>query len=146
MPPSERNDVLLRALSWPLIMVGFLVAFIEILARGGLVAGMTFWFVCVAALYVWGFNQQRRARLQIRTEIERSGGKVVKMNYRHLRIGPFSLWNSSRSQLVYRAVVQDATGRERIVWARWGSRWYWEPNTLELKWEKDAPDKVTQKA
>jgi hypothetical protein len=83
-PPSQSNATLLRALSWPLIMVGFLVAFIEILAKGGLVAGATFWFVFIAALVqlstqnssctflgntVWHFvrrGNRKRLRIQLR--------------------------------------------------------------------------------
>jgi len=83
----------------------------------------------------WTVEQRRRARREIRGEIERGGGKVVEMNYRYLQLGPFSIWDTSRSQLVYRLVVHEPSGRERIVWARWGRRWFWNSETLELKWE-----------
>lgn len=72
----------------------------------------------------------------MRGEIERVGGKVLKMSYRHLRLDPFSLWNSSRTQHVYRVVVQEASGRECIAWARWGHRWYWNRDKLEVKWQE----------
>lgn len=117
-------------------MLAVLVAFVAIFTRWGLAAAIVFWSLLMLGLVTWSLNQQRRARREIRSQIARSGYKVLKMNYRHLRLGPFSLWNSSRSQLVYRVVVQEATGRERVVWARWGRKWFWNPDALELKWEE----------
>lgn len=119
----------------PLLPVAALIAFIVIVAKWGIAAGVGFWFLIIVATLLWGMQQGRRARQEIRDEIERSGCKVVKMNDRYLRLGPFSLWNSSRTQHVYRVLVQEPTGYERVVWARWGRRWYWNQDKLELRWE-----------
>src|SRR5262249_51163926 len=98
---------------------------------------VSFWVVLILAMWAWGLAQIRRGRGEIRGEIERSGYEVVKMNHRYLRLGPFCMWNSSRSQLVYRVIArEESTRREGIVWARWGRRWYWDPDTLELKWQE----------
>ena len=138
MALSVGKDVDLKAVAMPLVPIAAIVVSIAILARWGLAAGVGFWILFVAAILLWGVGQRSRARQEIRSEIERSGGKVLKMSYRHLRLGPFSLWNSSRSQHVYRLVVQDTTGRERIVWARWGRRWFFNPDALELRWEGET--------
>jgi hypothetical protein len=122
----------------PLVMIAALVLFVAIFTKWGIAAAIVFWSLLMIGLVVWSVGQLRRARREIRGEIEQSGCKVTKMNYRHLRLGPFSLLDSSRSQLVYRVVVQEATGRERIVWARWGRRWFWNPDALELKWEDET--------
>jgi uncharacterized protein (DUF58 family) len=145
MPASKTGEAMalsgsknVTVLAMPVFMIAALIGFIAIFGKWGIAPAMTFWFLFVAALWVWSFMQLRRARREIRGQIELSGGKVIKMNYRYFRIGPFSIWNKSRSQIVYRVVVQEATGRERIVWAQWGRRWFWDPDTLELKWEGEA--------
>ena len=133
------KDVDLKAVAMPVVPIAAIIVCIAVLVKWGLAAGVGFWFLFVAAVLLWGVEQRSRARQEIRGEIERTGGKVVKMNYRHLWLGPFfSIWNSSRTQHVYRVVVHEPTGRERIAWARWGRRWYWNPDTLELKWEEEG--------
>src|SRR5581483_1254158 len=119
----------------PVFVIAVLVGFVAIFTKWGIAAALSFWFVFLVALQLWAWDQGRRARREITSRIELSGGRVVKINYRYLRLGPFSLWNSSRSQHVYRVVARDPSGRERIVWARWGRRWFWNPDTLELEWE-----------
>ncbi len=120
----------------PVFMIAGLLVFLVIFTKWGVAAGVVFWFAFVFALQLWAWDQGRRARHEIRSQIERSGCRVIKMKYRFFRIGPFSLLNSSRSQHHYRVLVQDATGRERIVWAQWGRRWLWDHDTLELRWEQ----------
>jgi hypothetical protein len=137
MALSGNRDVKAKALAIPFLMIAVLVTFVEIMAKWGITAAVSFWVVLTLAMWAWAFAQIRRGRHEIRGEIERSGYKVVKMNHRYLRLGPFSIWNTSRSQLVYRVVVrEESTGRERIVWARWGRQMYWDPDTLELKWQE----------
>ena len=92
-----------------------MVGLIAIFVRWGIAGALGFWFVFVIALLLWSLEQGRRARCEIRSQVAQSGCKVVKMNYRYLRIGTFSLLDTSRSQHVYRVVVQEATARERIV-------------------------------
>lgn len=121
----------------PLIPIAAVAGFLTVFARWGLIAAVSFWIVMMTALVAWSVGQRRRARQEIREEIETFGGRVMEMDYRHLRLGPFSLMDSSRSQIVYRVVVQEATGRERIVWARWGRKWFWNADQLELRWQDD---------
>jgi hypothetical protein len=141
MPLSAAKNVDLKAVAMPVVPLAAVVVCIAIMVKWGLAAGIVLWFLFVAAILLWGMQQRSRARQEIRDEIERGGGKVLKMNYRHLRLGPFSLWNSSRTQHVYRVIVQEASGRERIAWVRWGRRWYWDPDTLELKWQDEATNR-----
>ena len=138
MTPNRSDNVDAKALLMLLVMPAALIAVITIFTRWGLAAAFCFWFLFCTGLVVWAWQQLKRAKKEIRSQIERSGGRVTKMNYRYFRIGPFSLLNSSRSQHVYRVVVQEATGRERIVWARWGRRWFWNPIALELKWQDNG--------
>jgi hypothetical protein len=125
----------MKALGIPVAVIAVLVGFIAIFTKWGLAAGIAFWAAIMIALLIWSLGQFRRARREIRHAIEQAGGTPIEMRYRHLRLGPFSLWDTSRSQHVYRIVVREATGHERIVWARWGRRWYWTQDSLELKWE-----------
>ena len=134
MAMSVGKQVDMKAVAMPVVPIAAIIVCVAIMVKWGVAAGVGFWFLFVAAVLLWGVQQRSRARQEIRDEIERSGGKVVKMTYRHLRLGPFSLWNSSRTQHVYRVLVQEPTGRERVGWARWGRRWYWNPDSLELKW------------
>lgn len=138
MTLGGNRDVDVKGLAMPFVMIGALVGLLAVFGKWGLAAAIGYWCALVAALLVWSAQHFQRAKREICSEIERSGAKVLRINYRHFRLGPFSIWNSSRSQLVYRAVVQDATGRERIVWAQWGRRWFWNPDTLELKWEGEC--------
>ena len=138
MTPGASNEVDVKGIAMAAMVFGGLILFIVIFTKWGITAAVSFWFLFVIALLAWSLEQMRRARQKIRREIERSGCRVVKMNYRHLRLGPFSMWDTSRSQLVYRVVTQDGTGRERVVWARCGRRWFWQPDALELKWEEEG--------
>ncbi len=138
MPFVSEDFDITAAVGFPFVIVGALVGVITILARWGLAAAVGFWVLFVFGLMAWSLGQLRRARREIRRAIERCGCKVMKMNYRYFRLGPFSMWNSSRSQLVYRVVAREATGRERIVWAQWGRRWFWNRDTLEVKWEDET--------
>ncbi|HTT24836.1 MAG TPA: hypothetical protein VMG82_38330 [Candidatus Sulfotelmatobacter sp.] len=132
------KDVDMKALAVPLVMITALVGFIAVFTKWGIAVAVGFWSVLVIALLLWSWGQFRRARREIRSEVERSGCKVVRMKYRHLRLGPFSMLDTSRSQLVYRVVARDGTGRERVVWARRGRKWFWNPDALELRWEGNA--------
>lgn len=127
-----------KAIAMPVVPLAAIILCIAIMVKWGLAAGVIFWFLFVAAILLWGLEQRSLARQEIRSQIERAGCKVVKMSYRYFRLGPFSHWNTSRSQHVYRMVVQEATGRERIVWARFGRRWYWNPDSLEVKWQDET--------
>ena len=134
--PRTKSDVDLKALAAPFVLLAVLFTTALIVARWGLVPEISCWVLFVLGLQVWGLQLRRRTRREVRTEIERHGCKVLEMKSRFFKLGPFSMWNSSRTQSVYRVVVQENTGRERIVWARSGRRWFWNRDTLELKWEQ----------
>jgi hypothetical protein len=133
---TRAEHVRVKARGLPLAVVAVLIGFIAIFTKWGIAAAIGFWVALMIALLIWTLGQFRRARREIRHAIEQAGSTPIEMRYRHLRLGLFSLWDTSRSQHVYRVVVREATGRERIVWARWGRRWYWNQDTLELKWEE----------
>lgn len=137
MPAEQNKNVDPKALATPFVLVVTLFTAVLIAARWGLAAEITVWVLFVIGLQIWGEQQRRKARREVRTEIERSGCKVIEMKSRFFKLGPFSVWNNSRTQCVYRAVVRESTGRERVVWARWGRQWFWNPNTLELKWDDE---------
>lgn len=136
MPQHAKNDVDWKALAAPFVLVTVLFTTALIVARWGLIAEISCWVLFVLGLQVWGLQLRRRTRREVGTEIEGHGCKVLEMKSRWFKLGPFSMRNSSRTQSVYRVVVRENTGRERVVWARSGRRWFWNPNTLELKWEE----------
>jgi hypothetical protein len=141
MDLNREKNVDPRAIALVLVVPAALVVAISIFTKWGIAAAFFFWFLFCIGLMVWARQQRKRAKSEIRSHIEKGGFKVIKMNSRFFRIGPFSLLNSSRTQHVYRVVVREATGRERIVWAQWGRRWFWNPITLELKWQDEASPK-----
>ncbi|GEM_PF-3898422 len=134
MPLNQSQNVDPKALV-PFVLVAVLFMSILYVARWGLRAELINWTLFVIGLQSWAFAERRRVRREVRSQIERSGCKVIKMESRAFRLGPFSMWNTSRTQHVLRMVVQEPSRRERIVWARWGRRWFWNPGTLELKWQ-----------
>lgn len=101
-----------------------------------IIAFLLSWFVLVVAGGVWTVRRRIRARAEIRSALERAGHEVVKMQHRALRLGAFSVWNTSRTQFVFRVVVCEAGGQQRVGWARWGRRWLSDPDTFELKWDE----------
>lgn len=110
---------------------------IAVAAKWGLgIAFVVGWMGFIVGMSVWGFLQFGRARTAIRAGLQSQGYAVIRMNYRWLRLGPYSLWNTSRSQLVYRVLAEERTGKQRRVWARWGRPWSAKSDTLELKWEE----------
>jgi hypothetical protein len=89
----------------------------------------------ILALCVWGAARVRRARVETRRAVRDGGFEMVRLSQCWLRLGPFSLWDTSRGQLVYRVVVRDGDGRQRTGWARWGRSWLAKPDSLELRWD-----------
>src|SRR5690349_12927514 len=88
-------------------------------------ASMAIAFVAAAvigSLLVWGVVRLVRARSSVRESLEREGYTVLRMQRRIVRQGRF-LWTTARSQVVYRVLVRDRSGRDRTVWARWGRTW-----------------------
>src|SRR5579864_4680469 len=125
MPVERKNNVDLKALVTSFVLVVALFTAALITARWGLAEEITCWVLFVIGLQVWGLQERRKARRQVRAEIERYRGKIIEMKSRFFKLGPFSIWNNSRTQSVYRVVVRETTGRERVVWARWGRQWFW---------------------
>jgi len=134
MPVEQSKNVDPKALV-PFVLVAALFVSVLYVARWGLRSEIINWVLFVIGLQSWVFAERRRVRRVVRNEIERIGCKVIKMEFRAFRLGPFSMWNTSRTPHVYRVEVQETSHRERIVWARWGRRCFWNPGTLELKWQ-----------
>ena len=92
--------------------------------------------VGVAALAFWGIIRVIRARSSIREQLRRDGYLVLRMQRRLFSHGPFP--ETTRSQIAYRVVVRDVSGRDSAVWARWGRTWLAEPDRLEFRWERET--------
>lgn len=92
----------------------------------------------IVVLLVWtGLARSRRARTEVRRALENSGYHIVRLDYRWLRQGPLFWSSNQHTHLVYRVVVHDAEGRERMGWARWGRTWLFNPpDKLEFRWDQ----------
>jgi hypothetical protein len=92
------------------------------------------WLIVVVVAVMYSRSRLQRARAAIRAALEQAGYDVLQMEYRHFRLGLFSLWNTSRSQDVYRVMVRDrSTGEQLTVWARYGRSWLASPVKLEFR-------------
>lgn len=119
------------------VLVALGVALIAVGALWGLLMAVALaWSGLVVAGGVWTILRFRRARAEIRAALEQAGYEVMHMSHRYLRLGPFSVWNTSRLQYVFHIQVRETVGRQRTAWARWGRTWLTSPDTLELNWEK----------
>jgi len=76
-----------------------------------------------------------QAEKDVRARLGADGYEIVQMQQRWLRLGPL-FWTTTRSQIVYRVIVRDANGQQRTGWARWGRRWLFGGDPLELVWDK----------
>jgi hypothetical protein len=102
---------------------------------GLLVAVAVAWLGLLVAVYVRTILRFRRARAEIRATLEQAGYQVMRMSHRYLRLGPFSVWNTSRSQFVFHS----RCGRRLAGNARHGpvgDELGSQAPTLELTWEK----------
>lgn len=88
----------------------------------------------IAALWMWGVIRLRRAKRAIRDAVGVEGFDLIAMRQRWFRQGPF-FWTSTRGQVIYRLTAQDASGRRRTGWARWGRTWLFRPDRLDLQWD-----------
>jgi hypothetical protein len=91
----------------------------------------------IGSLVAWGVIRLRKARASIRASLARDGCSIRRMERRIIRQGPFGP-TTTRSQVVYRVLVRDRTGRNRTVWARWGRSWLPESDQLEVRWEESG--------
>jgi hypothetical protein len=88
----------------------------------------------IAAQWVWGVLRMRHARRAIRDAVGVEGLHLIAMQQRWFRQGPL-FRTTTRGQVVYRLTAQDASGRRRNGWARWGRTWLLRPDRLELQWD-----------
>jgi hypothetical protein len=102
-----------------------------VVALGLTVFGIYLWGVA------WGVRRWRRAREDIRAALQQAGYEIVQMKYRRFRKGPFPFWKTSSYYFVYRILVCQPGGGQRVVWARWGRYWFGYPDKLELSWESE---------
>jgi hypothetical protein len=109
------------------------------LTPGLIVAVVLGWLVLVVLLVGFSLSRLRRDRSIVRGALERAGYEVLQMDYRYLRLGAFSLWNTSRSQSVFRVLVRDrSTAAQLTVWARCGRSWLTSPEQLEFRCDDTA--------
>jgi hypothetical protein len=85
---------------------------------------------------VWRLVRRRRAEREIRTALEQAGYEIMQMKHRYWRTGLFSTWTTTSHNFVFRIVVSQSGGAQRIVWAKWGRYWFGHPDKLELRWER----------
>lgn len=111
------------------------VLFVAIARRNLLVAlGLTWLGIFVYGI-VWRLRRRRRAQQEIRAALQQAGYDVVQMRHRYWRTGPFSTWTTTSHNFVFRILVRQSGGAQRIVWAKWGRYWFGHPDKLELSWE-----------
>jgi hypothetical protein len=72
MPIEQSKNVDPKALATPFVLVGALFTADLITARWGLAAEITTWVLFVIGLQMWGLQQRRKARREVRAEIETS--------------------------------------------------------------------------
>ena len=77
----------------------------------------------------------QRAQKDVRAWLASDGYDIVQMQHRWVRQGPL-FWTTTRSQIVYRVVVRDTSGGQRAGWARWGRRWLFEGDSMNLVWDE----------
>ena len=108
---------------------------LAVIARWDIFAAIVVaWFGAIVYLAIWNMRRRRYAREEIQVVLRQAGYEVVQMNYRYWRTGPFSIWDTSRLQFVFRVLVRQA-GQEKTVWARWGRPWFFNSDRLDLNWE-----------
>lgn len=80
-------------------------------------------FLFVLILIVLGTTFQlwlnARARKMIEAWAADNGFRILEMEYRPLRRGPYA-WNTPAGRMVFRVLVQDGDGRKRPGWLRCG--------------------------
>ena len=89
----------------------------------------------ILLLLLWGVVRLRQGRAAVRAALARDHYDIVRMQFRWFSQGPF-FWTTMRAEVVYRLLVRDQAGRERTGWARWGRRWPFAPDALELRWDE----------
>ena len=92
--------------------------------------GAIFAIGCFVAV-VYFFNKQRRAMLT-RWALE-NRLDILEVEERYFQTGPFKWWTTGRSQVVYRAIVRDSSGKEQLAWVRCGS-WFIGGKQVEVRW------------
>ncbi len=119
-------------------LIGAVVLYIAIARWNLLVA----WGLAVLGIYlsgaVWRARRQRRAHGEIRAALEQAGYQTLHMKHRYWRTGPFSTWTTTSHNFVFRILVREAGGGQRIVWAKWGRDWFGCPDKLEIRSETEA--------
>ena len=133
-----RNSALARMSSRTniLLPVAAVVLTAVAVTRGVFTAAVLALVVLIVGTTVWNIRRSREGRDHISAALAISGYDILSMEPRYYRLGAFSLWDTSRTQFVYRiSVCENSTRSKKVVWARWGRSWYTQPDRLDLKWE-----------
>ena len=106
---------------------------------GMIVAGVLVWLALVVAFLWYAISRIRRSEAIVRSALEQAGYEALRIQYRYLSLGPFSLWDTSRTHDVFRVRVRDrANAAQTTVWARYGRTWYTSPTKLEFRSDDPA--------
>jgi hypothetical protein len=90
----------------------------------------------VIALVWWEIGRQMRAPAEVRAALEQSGYRVLSLERRYFRLGPY-FFRHSRAHVVFLARVADpATGQPRDLWVRWGRWWPLQADSVDLEWDR----------
>jgi hypothetical protein len=98
------------------------VVFIGIARWNLLVAFGLTWVGILVCGVVWRLGWRRRAEQEIRTAL-------------HRRTGPFFDVDHIKHNFVFRILVRQYGGAQRIVWAEWGRYSFGHPDKLDLRQE-----------
>lgn len=63
-----------------------------------------------------------------------AGYRILRKEHRTFFKGPF-FWTTSRSQVVYRVLVEGPKGEKRQAWVRIGGFWWPWTRRIEVRWD-----------
>lgn len=91
-------------------------------------------FALAIASFFWSF---RRSEAMMRKWAQQNNYRIVEAKIPMIGQGPF-FWTTSRSQSVYRVVVQDSKGKTRSGWVRCG-HWLFgmQREQTEVIWDEE---------
>ena len=97
--------------------------------------GIVVILVLVCAAFLALAAHYSKARTMLERWAARNGFRILRMERRDFRRGPF-FWSTARGQVVYHIVVVDRHGRRRSGYVRCGG-WFWGvwSEHVDVRWE-----------
>jgi hypothetical protein len=90
----------------------------------------------ITALLVFLKWDRSRSRLLLDKWAEQRGFQVLACESRAVFRGPIEWWLTSRGVGIYFVKMRDTEGRERSAWVRFGNRFEFFRNEVEVKWNE----------